>query len=115
MLENALEGKGAIDQITVTDGDKYDIEILVDQAKLESLGIPLSQVASSIQAFNNSNQPLGTHKIGEREYAFRIDGEVRSIVELKQLPISVAAGKVTTLENIASIKKVYADTTDLIV
>ena len=35
MLENALEGKGAIDQITVTDGDKYDIEILVDQAKLE--------------------------------------------------------------------------------
>ena len=49
MLENALEGKGAIDQITVTDGDKYDIEILVDQAKLESLGIPLSQVASSIQ------------------------------------------------------------------
>ena len=114
MLENALEGKGAIDQITVTDGDKYDIEILVDQAKLESLGIPLSQVASSIQAFN-SNQPLGTHKIGEREYAFRIDGEVRSIVELKQLPISVAAGKVTTLENIASIKQVYADTTDLTV
>ena len=86
----------------------------MDQTKLESLGIPLSQVASSIQAFN-SNQPLGTHKIGDREYAFRIDGEVRSIVELKQLPISVAAGTITTLEKIASIKKVYADTTDLTV
>ena len=114
ILENALEGKGAIDQITVTDGDKYDIEILVDQTKLESLGIPLSQVASSIQAFN-SNQPLGTHKIGDREYAFRIDVDVSSIVELKQLPISVSSVNVTTLENIESIKKVYADTTDLTV
>jgi len=49
LIKDNLEGKGFLDTIAVTDGDQYDIEVLVDQQKLEQFKLPISQISSLIQ------------------------------------------------------------------
>lgn len=76
--------------------------------KLEQLGLSLARLSQILQGFN-INQPLGTHKLGEKEYAFRIDGELKTLEEIKQLPIPLNNGKTISLENLASVKIHYED------
>jgi len=116
-LKKALEGVGKIDTIELNDGSRslaglaskaesYDIEVLINENRLTQLWIPITQISSIIQGFNKS-QPLGTHTLWEKEYSFRINGEITSIDELKQTPITLTSGKTVPLESIATIKKKY--------
>ena len=107
-LKSELEGQWGTDTIEITDGENYEIQVLVNQIKLEQLGLSLARLSQILQGFN-SNQPLGTHKLGEKEYAFRIDGELKTLEEIKQLPIPLNNGKTISLENLASVKIHYED------
>ncbi|MCR5412108.1 MAG: efflux RND transporter permease subunit [Patescibacteria group bacterium] len=108
LIKEALEGQGYLDTITITDGDQYDIEVLVDQQKLEQFKLPISQISSLIQGFNQ-NQPLGTHELGDKEYSFRINGEYVSIEELENMFISLGNGQTIPLSSIATIKRTYPE------
>jgi len=108
LIKDNLEGKGFLDTIAVTDGDQYDIEVLVDQQKLEQFKLPISQISSLIQWFNQ-NQPLGTHQLGDKEYSFRINGEFATIEEIENMFISIGNGQTVPLSSIATIKRVYPD------
>ena len=116
-LKKDLEWVWKIDTISLSDGsqslaglaskaESYDIDILLNQSKLEQLWLPLAQVVSIIKWFNVS-QPLGTHTIWEKDYSFRIDWEITSIEALSQTPIPLSNGKTIPLESIATIKKVF--------
>ena len=90
-LKKDLEWVWKIDTISLSDGsqslaglaskaESYDIDILLNQSKLEQLWLPLAQVVSIIKWFNVS-QPLGTHTIWEKDYQNRLrDYEYRGIV-----------------------------------
>ena len=116
-LKKALEGVGKIDTIELNDGSRslaglaskaesYDIEVLINENRLTQLWIPITQISSIIQGFNKS-QPLWTHTLWEKEYSFRINGEITSIDELWQIPITLTSWKTIPLESIATIKRVY--------
>ena len=116
-LKKDLEWIWKIDTISLSDGsqslaglaskaESYDIEILLNQNRLDQLWLPLAQVVSIIKWFNAS-QPLGSHTIWEKQYSFRIDWEITSIEELSQTPIPLSNWKTIPLESIASIKKVF--------
>lgn len=114
LLKSHLAGSGAIDTIELGGGNHYEIQVLVDQNKIESLGLSLSRLAGILQGFN-ANQPLGTHRLGRMEYAFRIEGEVASVEELKQLLIPLANGRTIPLEQLATFKLSYNDETHTMV
>lgn len=116
-LKKHLEWVWKIDTISLSDGsqslawlaskaESYDIEILLNQNRLDQLWLPLAQVVNIIKWFNAS-QPLGTHTIWEKQYSFRIDWEITSIEELSQTPVPLSNWKTIPLESIASIKKVF--------
>ena len=123
-LKKNLEGKGDIDTISLgssssalmwwgsSSAEEYRIEVLINQTKLDQLGLSLAQIANLLQGFNAS-QPLWTHTLGEKEYAFRIEGEKKSIDTLAKTPISLSNGKTVPLESIATLKKVYDDDTHI--
>ncbi len=80
----------------------------MQQHKLEQLGLSLARLSQILQGFNSS-QPLGMHRLGEKEYAFRIDGELKSLEEIKKLPIPLGNGKSISLENLAEVKPSYEE------
>lgn len=108
LLKHNLEGWWWIDTIEVDWWNTYEIEILIDKNKLENLGLSLTQVAALLQSSTN-NQPLGNHEIGEKNYDFRIEGEIRSEAELANIPIALGNGKTIPLGQLAEFKKTYKD------
>ena len=124
-LKKALENIGDIDTINISNGTRttvgvggsqqpetYKITILIDQNKLNQLQLSLSQISALLQGFNTS-QPLGKHRLGEKEYSFRIDGEKQNLEEIAMTPISLPSGKAIPLKSIATIKKEYDQNTNI--
>ena len=116
-LKHELEWVWKIDTISLSDGsqslaglaskaESYDIEVLLNQNRLDQLWLPLAQIVNIIKWFNVS-QPLGTHTIWEKQYSFRINWEITSIEELSQTPIPLSNWKTIPLGSIATIKKVF--------
>lgn len=85
---------------------EYDIEVLLDKAKIESLWISISQITSIIKDYNK-NTPLWNYKIGDLNYDFRFQWELTSIEELKNLTIKNNWISSLKLKDIALIKKDY--------
>ena len=124
-LKKALENIGDIDTINISNGTRttvgaggsqqpetYKVTILIDQNKLNQLQLSLSQISALLQGFN-TNQPLGKHRLGEKEYSFRIDGEKQNLEEIAMTPISLPSGKTIPLKSIATIKKEYDQNTNI--
>ena len=113
LIKQRLEGKFGIDTIEVEGGNRYDLELLVDQQKLKQIGLNLPQLAGMIQSAT-SNQALGNHQLGTMNYDFRIQGEVASEAELAQIPLLLGNGKTLPLGQLVRFQKVYQDQDQLL-
>jgi len=105
-IGGSIEGGGNV-KLWSQGNSNYEIQIMIDKAKLESLGLSLFQVSQMVKSWNK-NQPLGNHTIDELSYDFRINGELASTAELEMVPIQTRDGFVY-LKNIASIEKQLKD------
>lgn len=108
LIKSRLEGKAGIDTIEIEGGNRYDIKILLNQQKVQQLGLTLPQIAGLLQA-STSNQPLGNHQLGTMNYDFRIQGEIASEAELAELPLLLNTGKSIPLGQIARFERAYPD------
>jgi multidrug efflux pump subunit AcrB len=50
----------------------YDVNIIIPEDKLNSLGLTLSSIASTIRSFN-LDQPIGNFALGDKKYDYRIE------------------------------------------
>ncbi len=111
-LKYTLDGKWSINTIDLAGSEDsiYDIDILLDRAKIEQLWLSLAQIAWTIRSFNK-NQPLGNHTIDNLSYDFRIQWEIKTLQDLKKIPLSLAWGSFVFLQDIADIKQTLKDET----
>ncbi len=117
-LEKDLEGKFGIATIDVGGVSwndvgassssiwEYEIKVLISKAKLELLGLNISQIANTIRNYNK-NIPIGNYTIGNKNYDFRIEWEFKNTDDLKQLIIKDTGISRILLQDIAIIKKEY--------
>jgi len=86
----------------------YDIQVKLNKQKTEELWLSLSQISQNIRN-RNSNQPLWNHTIENLWYDFRIQGEIKTIQDLWDIPIATNNLQNTlsniTLKDIATIQK----------
>lgn len=85
-IKNKLTGNGSISSINIAGGDEFDIQLVLNRAKMEQMGITLNQVMNTIRSFNQ-NIPLGNFTVGELAYDFRIQGELENAYDLLDLQI----------------------------
>ena len=83
----------------------YDIEIQINPTQAKQLGISIGQISQIIKSFN-TNIPLGSYRVGDLNYDYRINGENSSIEQLLRIPIKTPWGTVN-LGNIATIVRNY--------
>ncbi|HMY81060.1 MAG TPA: efflux RND transporter permease subunit, partial [Candidatus Absconditabacterales bacterium] len=122
-LADRLKGKGPIidAQIgTISRGgggqasssdDQFDVQVLVDEKKMQQLGLTLGQVTQAIRAFN-TNLPLGNHELGELNYDYRIKGKLSSFDDLMNVPLSLGGRgpiEYIRLSDIALVQRNYKD------
>ena len=89
------------------------INVDLDPVQLQARGLSPTDVSDAISA-QNLVLPGGTAKIGEREYAVRLNGSPSAIDALNDLPIRVVNGALVRVRDVAQVRDGYAVQTNIV-
>ena len=86
----------------------YEVRLIADRSKLETLGITLAQISGVIQSYNR-DQPIGNYAIGQKKYDFRIEGKNKESLDFLQIPITLSNGASVRVWDLVTIERHYKD------
>ncbi len=89
------------------------VNVDLDPAQLQARGLSPTDVSDAISA-QNLVLPGGTAKIGEREYAVRLNGSPTVVETLNDLPIRVVNGALVRVRDVAQVRDGYAVQTNIV-
>jgi len=107
-LSHELLGVPGMAAVERTGGVSREIRIILDPAKLQSLGITASQVNAQLRA-TNINTAGGRAQIAGSEQSVRVLGNARNAFQLGQTQISIGGGRTVKLADIAQVRDLYAE------
>jgi len=107
VIKKRFEQLNGVSQAVVSGGVQREIEVKVDQQKLQSFGLNFDDV---INALKNSNMNLegGNIREGVFRYPLRTVGEFSSIQDISTVPININNRSIP-LNQIASVNQVFAE------
>ncbi|WP_188053085.1 efflux RND transporter permease subunit [Sphingosinithalassobacter sp. CS137] len=101
----SIEGLASVDRIGGVD---REIRVILDPAKLQSLGITASQVNQQLRQVN-LDAAGGRAEISGAEQSVRVLGNAQSAFALGQTQIAVGGGRTVRLDSIAQVRDLYAE------
>ncbi len=101
----ALEGVAAV---KISGGLEEEIHVELDESRLASLGIPITQVASRLEQ-ENVNLAGGTIKDGETEYLVRILNEFQAVDEIGDIIVGQVNTVPILLSDVAAVSKSHKE------
>jgi len=107
-IQEELEWTLGIKEIQIAWWTDIDLVVMLNQWQMELMWLTLANVANQIRSMN-ANQALGNYRIDDVRYDIRIDGEVRTLDQLRALPIILPAWGTVTLWSLGTIAYEDAD------
>ena len=101
----ALEGVAAV---KISGGLEEEIHVELDESRLASLGIPITQVATRLEQ-ENVNLAGGTIKDGETEYLVRILNEFQAVDEIGDIIVGQVNSVPILLSDVALVSKSHKE------
>jgi hydrophobe/amphiphile efflux-1 (HAE1) family protein len=100
-----VEGVGSVD---VSGGLIREVEVVLDQERMQSYGITVSQVIAALRA---ANQDVAAGRIGsvERELIGKTEGKFRSVEDIRAVLLEVGAGRRVPLSEVATIEDTHQE------
>src|SRR5690625_3582496 len=101
-----FERQEGVASVTVEGGKEREIQLILDQAKLQQYGVSTQEL---MQALNSSNQSASVGRIdkGNQDLQLRVTGEFESIDDIKNTSIQTQAGAVIHLDDVAEVKDTF--------
>jgi len=103
-IKPELESLEGVASVRVNGGLEEEIHIEIDQPKLASLRISLSQVASRLSQ-ENVNLTGGQLKDGEAEYLVRTLNEFAAVDEIRDIVVGERQGAIITLSDVGTVSR----------
>lgn len=108
VLAERLEKVSGVASIDVLGGLERQINVRVDQGKLEAYGIGLNQLSDAL-ARENVNTPGGLVREGNNEILVRTQGQFKSMADIKHI-IIVSPNKVPVrIQDVAEVEDSYKE------
>lgn len=98
-----IESAGGVAQVNLSGGQERAIMVKIDPARLQSVGLTLTEVVRRIQS-ENLSQPAGIARDGQTEYTIRSVGFFESVEEARTLPLGTFGGRQVLLRDVADIE-----------
>lgn len=95
-------------QVNLVGGQEREIQVNLDQNKLEGYGLSIPMVSQMIQS-SNLDFPTGNVKTRENSTLIRLSGKYKSIEELRNLVVSSQNGVQVRLGDIADVQDTQKD------
>jgi hydrophobic/amphiphilic exporter-1 (mainly G- bacteria), HAE1 family len=102
VFRRRLEQLDGIAQAAVAGGLDREIHVEVDPQRLESVGLTLEQIATSLNSANASS-PSGTIRMGTFRYPLRTLGEFVSVEQIGDVVVGGQAGQQVRLRDVATV------------
>jgi HAE1 family hydrophobic/amphiphilic exporter-1 len=101
-LKKRFESVAGVGKVEMVGGQKREITVELDPAKLNSLGIGVNEVVSGVKS-ENTNTPLGRLTKGKAEYPMRIEGKPERADDYRLMTVAQRAGRPVTLGEVARV------------
>ncbi|MGP1284050.1 MAG: efflux RND transporter permease subunit [Parasphingopyxis sp.] len=101
----SVDGMAAVDR---GGGVSREIRVILDPARLQSLGITASQVNAQLRA-TNLNAAGGRAEVAGSEQSVRVLGNAETAYELGQTDIALGGGRTVKLADIAEVRDLYGE------
>ena len=102
-IKPRLERIEGVASVVVSGGKEREIKVKLNQARMESYGLNIPQVAQAL-AGDNVSGSAGVIDKGSSEISLRVSGEYNKIEDIKNIRISLPGGNSIALADIASIE-----------
>lgn len=116
-LKNALENVSNVAEVNISGAKEREIAVLVNQQKIDALGISLGQVQNAIR-MAHADIPIGNFEINKYEYSLRFEGKLRTPEAVKNVVLINAnrGENVPSIITIGDVAEVFerAEDTDVI-
>lgn len=107
-LEDVLEDLPEIQEVQIGGEQEAVIDILVDKEKLESYGLPMASVYSTVTQ-NNTLIQAGIQDTGHGRFAVKVPALIKTYEDLLELPVKVVGGTVVTLGDVTTVQRGFKD------
>ncbi|NEU30362.1 efflux RND transporter permease subunit [bacterium LRH843] len=107
-VQPLLERVNGVGSVSLSGGIEREIRIALNQNQLSNYGITGAQVAQALGAENRSVS-AGTVERGSQELQLRIDGEYKSLQDIKDTLISLPSGGTVKVTDVAEVIDTYKD------
>ncbi len=101
-IKKRFESVSGVGKVEMVGGQKREINVDLDPAKLDSLGLGVNDVVNGIRS-ENTNTPLGRLTRGNAEYPMRIDGKPDRADDYRMMSIAVRGGRAITLGEVSKV------------
>ncbi|MEI8135074.1 MAG: efflux RND transporter permease subunit [bacterium] len=106
-LKSRLESTSGVGQVDVTGGRERQIKVSVDNDKLRSYNLSITQIQSALSR-ENLDFPTGSVKQPTDQYIVRVKGKFQSTAEIKTLPImTMPNGSTIYLGDVAKVEDTF--------
>lgn len=113
-LKPALEQVAGVASVRVLGGRERQVNVLLDLDRVQALGLTPLSIVDRI-GMENLDVPGGGFDEGQRRIAVRTLGRLRSIEELRQLPIGTGpGGSIVRLRDVAEVEDGFEDQTTIV-
>ena len=107
-IKKELEASVGVAAVKVSGGLEDEIQVLIDQARMAQLQLPIESLAYQLGA-ENVNLSGGRLEEGTRQYLVRTLNQFRSIEEIGDVVISAGGDKPIHLRDIAVVQQGYKE------
>ncbi|MEC5424514.1 efflux RND transporter permease subunit [Virgibacillus sp. C22-A2] len=107
-----FERQGGVASVSVEGGKDREIQVVLDQSKLQQYGV---NTQSIVQALNSSNQSasVGTVEKGNKDLQIRVKGEFESIGDIERTILQTEAGATIHVEDVAEVQDTFKDSSSV--
>lgn len=102
-LKPMLERLEGVSEINVYGGQEQEVAIEIDPDKLENYNLSIVDVYNKMKNAS-ANLPGGILREGEKEYLVKIEAEIETADEIREIILSNRDGHLLKLKDVASIK-----------
>lgn len=110
-LQEALEGIGLVQSVTISGERDEMLAITIDMNRLEAYNLTASQLFDAL-AKNNMVVPGGTLDTGQGSFNVEVPGLITSAADVYSLPIKANGDNVVTFGDVATITRTFQDATE---
>jgi multidrug efflux pump subunit AcrB len=108
IVQSKLEGISGVSRVPILGGVEREFQVLLDQKKIASYKLSVSQIVSAISS-SNINIPSGSIEIDEYQYNVRVKGQFEKITDLGDVVVTNFKNTPIFLRDVAEVADTYKD------